>query len=161
VDDEAGDGADVAVDEVLALFGRELGEIEGAVARVAVEAGVGEDSDGDGCAEGGRRVAADDADGARFAQIGGEVIAGLVADGPDLGEGGGWAGDVVEALERFIVGAGTFGEDEAAGNEARQDLQLAICDLQLSRRVAKPPLVVHIFPLLFSSRIADFQNRSG
>ncbi len=37
VDDEAGDGADVKVDEVLAFFGRELGEVEGAVAGLAIQ----------------------------------------------------------------------------------------------------------------------------
>lgn len=41
----------------------------------------------------------------------------MVVDGPDLGEGGGWAGDVVEAFKGFVVGAGSGFEDEAAGDE--------------------------------------------
>ena len=61
MDDEAGDGADVLVDEALAAFGGEFHKVEGAIAGGAVEAGVGEDGDGDG-GGGERRVAADDAD---------------------------------------------------------------------------------------------------
>ena len=57
VDDEAGEGADVLVDEALAALWTEPPEIQGAVAGVAVEAGVGEDGNGDG---NGARGAADE-----------------------------------------------------------------------------------------------------
>ena len=59
----------------------------------------------------------------------------LVVDAPDLGPGCGWAGDVVEALEGFIVGAGAGFENEAAGDER-----------QMSEMF--PPRA-HSFPLLF------------
>ena len=70
----------------------------------------------------------------------------LVVDGPDLCPGGGWAGDVVEALKGFVVGAGAGFEDEAAGNKIEMFEQF-------------PPRA-HSFPLLISSRFAAFQNRS-
>ena len=57
-----------------------------------------------------------------------------MVDGPDLGEGCRWAGDVVEAFKGLVVGAGAGPEDESAGNEAGADLQFAICNLQLSWR---------------------------
>ena len=40
----------------------------------------------------------------------------MVVDGPDLGPRGRWAGDVVEALKMFVVGAISGREDESAGN---------------------------------------------
>jgi hypothetical protein len=57
VDDEAGDGADVGIDEAEPIPGREFGEIQSAVAGLAVEAGVGEDGDGDGGSNRERRAA--------------------------------------------------------------------------------------------------------
>jgi len=93
VDDEAGDGADIFVDEVLAVFGVKFREVEGAVAGGAIQTRIRQDGDGDGYGERGTT------DGHRWTQIRPEGIGGVVIDGPDLGEGRGWAGDVVEALE--------------------------------------------------------------
>jgi len=56
VDDEAGDGADVLVDETLAVSGGEIREVEGAIAGGTIQTGIRQDGDGDG---NGRRGAAD------------------------------------------------------------------------------------------------------
>jgi len=122
VNDQAGDGAEVLVDETEAILRREAMQIERAVAGGGVEAWIGEDGDGDGL----RTPAAC------------ERNRPLVADGPDLREGGGAAGAVVETLECGVVSAGAGGEDEAAGEEVElgQNFRFSIFDFRFRRSAA-------------------------
>ncbi len=100
MDDDAADGAQVAVEVDPAPVGRDFAELEGALAGGAVEGGVGEDADGDGVARPG----------------GGDVV-----DGEHEGVGGGVMAGVMEAREAAVVGGGGDAEGEGAGEGTDPD----------------------------------------